>query len=146
MIKLNWLLLFLFSVITLYAQKKPLPLYAGIERALKEIKEFKEKESKQDSLKGHPLGSGKEEDFVRRNTFYKDVFAKLNSIDKTKLTDDDKVNLELLQYSIEDELSSYKFKAYLNPILADEGFHTDLAYMGSEILSSKKEFDNYIKK
>ena len=65
---------------------------------------------------------------------------------KQKLTDDDKVNLELLQYSIEDELSSYKFKAYLNPILADEGFHTDLAYMGSEILSSKKEFDNYIKK
>lgn len=146
MIKLSWLLLFFFSATILYAQKKPSPLHADIEKALKEIKEFKEKESKKDSLNGHPLGSDKEEDFIRRNTFYKDVFAKLNSIDKTKLTDDDKVNLELLQYSIEDELSSYKFKAYLNPILADEGFHTGLAFMGSEILSSKKEFDSYIKK
>lgn len=146
MIKLSWLFLFFFSATILYAQKKPSPLHADIEKVLKEIKEFKEKESKKDSLNGHPLGSDKEEDFVRRNTFYKDVFAKLNSIDKTKLTDDDKVNLELLQYSIEDELSSYKFKAYLNPILADEGFHTGLAFMGSEILSSKKEFDSYIKK
>ena len=47
---------------------------------------------------------------------------------------------------MEDEISSYKFKAYLNPILADEGFHTGLAAMGSEILDSKKEFDNYIKR
>lgn len=146
MIKISWLLLFLFSATILYAQKKPSLLHADIEKALKEIKEFKEKESKQDSLNGHPLGSDKEEDFLRRNTFYKDVFAKLNSIDKAKLTDDDKVNLELLQYSIEDELSSYKFKAYLNPILADEGFHTGLAHMGSEILSSKKEFNSYIKR
>lgn len=146
MIKINWLLLFFFFATMAYAQKKPSSLHTDIERALKEIKDFKEKESKQDSLNGHPLGSEKEEDFFRRNTFYTNVFAELNSIDKTKLTEDDRVNLELLQYNIEDEVSSYKFKAYLNPILADEGFHTGLASMGSEILSSKKEFDKYIRR
>jgi uncharacterized protein (DUF885 family) len=52
----------------------------------------------------------------------------------------------LLRYIAEDEISSYKFKAYYNPILADEGFHTGLASMGSDVLDSKKDFDNYIKK
>jgi len=146
MIKINWLLFFFFSATVLYAQKKSSPLHSEIERALKEIKEFKEKESRQDSLNGHPLGSEKEEDFSRRNTFYTNVYATLNSIDKAKLTEDDRVNLELLKYSIEDEVSSYKFKAYLNPILADEGFHTGLASISSEILSSKNEFDKYIRR
>ena len=147
MIKVNGLLLlYFFSAAITYAQKKPLTLQAEIEKAVREIKEFQKKESKLDSAAGHPLGSNREEDFLHRYTFYKEVYAKLNSIDKAKLVNEDQVNLELLQYSIEDQLSSYKFKAYLNPILADEGFHTGLAYMGSEILSSKKEFDNYIKR
>ena len=147
MIKTGWLLpVFFFLSVTVRAQQKPLPINEQIEKVLTEIKEFSKNESKVDSVAGHPLGSNKEEDFLRRYNFYRTVSAKLNSIDKEKLTFDDQINLELLHYSIDDELSSYKFKAYLNPILADEGFHTGLAAMGSEVLTSKKEFDNYIKR
>lgn len=146
MIKINWLLLFLFSAPLLYSQNDSLLIHPEIETVLKEIKEFQKKESKQDSIAGQPLGSVKKEDFLRRNTFYKEVYEKLNSINKAKLSNDDQFNLELLQYNIKDKLSTYRFKAYLNPILADEGFHTGLASMGSEILSSKKEFDNYIRR
>ncbi|MEP7375350.1 MAG: DUF885 family protein [Chitinophagaceae bacterium] len=147
MIKTALLLLacFIFSK-TLMAQQKPLPINEEIEKVLTQIKEFNKYESRLDSIAGHPLGSNKEEDFLRRFNFYDSATAKLKSINKEKLGFDDQVNLELLQYSIDDELSSYKFKAYLNPILADEGFHTGLASMGSEVLSSKKEFDNYIKR
>ena len=147
MIKTSWLLLlfFIFSM-TMIAQQKPLPINEEIEKVLTEIKEFNKNESRLDSMAGHPLGSNKEEDFLRRYNFYNAVSAKLKSIHKEKLTFDDQINLELLHYSIDDELSSYKFKSYLNPILADEGFHTGLASMGSEVLSSKKEFDNYIKR
>ena len=147
MIKTTGLLLvFFFSVITICAQKRPLPLNAEIEKALKDIKEFQKNESRQDSIAGHLLGASGEKDFLRRFTFYNAIDAKLRAIKKVKLSADDQVNLELLQYSIEDEISGYKFKAYLNPILSDEGFHTSLASMGSEVLTSKKEFENYIER
>ena len=109
------------------------------------IRNFQARESKRDSALNHPLGSNSEADFLRRYTFYDSLNKALNSFNKNDLPFDEQVNLELLKYSIEDDIYSYQYKAYLNPILADEGFHTGLAAMGSRILSSKKEFDNYIK-
>ena len=130
----------------LSAQPKPPVINEGIEKILQEIKDFQKDETKRDSINGHLLGSNKEEDFQRRFTFYSNTAAKLDSIEKAKLSFDDQINLELLLYNINDEISSYKFKSYLNPILSDEGFHTGLAAMGSEVLDSKKEFENYILK
>ena len=137
---------FLWCSIIIPAQPKPLPVNTAIENIFKEIKEFQKNESRSDSVAGHPLGSNTEEDFLRRYNFYNTVNTKLNGIDREGLSFDDRINHELLRYTIEDEISSYKFKAYYNPILADEGFHTGLAAMGSEVLDSKKEFDNYIKR
>jgi len=146
MIKIAWLFsVFFFLLVSISAQQKPLPINEGIEKLLNEIKEFQKNESKSDSVAGHPLGSNKEDDFLQRYNFYNGILSKLKSIDKEKLSFDDQVNLALLQYSVDDEVSSFKFKSYLNPILADEGF-TGLAAMGSEVISSKKEFDNYIKR
>jgi uncharacterized protein (DUF885 family) len=143
----NWwlILFFLLPLISVQAQKKKSSGNAVIEKALKEIKDFKTNEKKRDSASGHPLGSIKEEDFLRRYTFYKSVDAQLKQVNATKLSFDGEINLELLEYDIEDEISSYTFKSYLNPILSDEGFHTDLAQMASGILTSKKEFENYIR-
>ena len=128
------------------AQPKPLVINAAIENVIKEIKEFSKSESRSDSIVGHPLGANKEDDFLRRYNFYDAIHTKLNQVDRESLSFEDRINLELLRYSVEDEISSYKFKAYYNPILSDEGFHTGLAEMGSEVLESKKDYDNYIKK
>ena len=108
------------------------------------IRNFQNRERKRDSTLNHPLGSNKEEDFLRRYTFYDSLNRQLNLIKADTLSFDEQINLELLKYSIEDDIYSYQYKSYLNPILADEGFHTGLAGMGSRILSSKKEFDDYI--
>jgi uncharacterized protein (DUF885 family) len=138
------LLLFIFIVLKLPAQEKSLIENIVIEKTLKEIKDFRTDETKRDSIAGHPLGSYKEGDFLRSFNFYTGIKKELSSLEEDKLSFNDQINLELLQYSIGDEISSYKFKSYLNPILSDEGFHTGLAAMGSEVLSSKKEFEDYI--
>lgn len=115
-----------------------------IEKLLQSISDFQSRENKRDSALGHPLGSNTEADFLRRYTFYDSVYTALNKIDRTSLSFDDQINLELVRYDVEDEVSTYKFKSYLNPILADAGFHTGLAGMGAQVLTTKKEFDNYI--
>ncbi len=109
------------------------------------IRDFQTKESKRDSLLNHPLGSFAEEDFLRRYQFYDSIYKELDHIGKAGLSFNERVNLELLKYSIEESIFSYRYKAYLNPILSDEGFHTGLAEMGSKVLSSQKEFEDYIK-
>ena len=80
MIKTAWLLpVFFVLSVTMRAQQKPLPINEQIEKVLTEIKEFSKNESKVDSLADHPLGSNKEDDFLRRYNFYSTVSAKLNS-------------------------------------------------------------------
>jgi uncharacterized protein (DUF885 family) len=146
-ISLLLLSLFYFTTPGLSQEKKePKPKDTAVDTLLKAISNFHSRESKRDSLLDHPLGSNAEEDFFRRYTFYDSVYSQLNKIDKDALPFDAQINLELVKYDAEDELSTWKFKSYLNPILSDEGFHTSLAAMGSQVLSSKKEFENYIKK
>ena len=142
----GFILLSSLPLTILFAQQKTISGKVIIEKALKEIKDFRKNESKRDSTAGHPLGSNKEDDFLRQYSFYTSIHNELDKVAKEKLSFDDEINLELLKYSIEDDISSYKFKAYLNPILSDEGFHTGLAGMGSEILSTKKDCDDYIKR
>src|SRR6266487_1453828 len=143
--KLPALLLSIMSMTALHAQQK-ISGKQVIENVIRELKSFEKSQKKKDSVSGHPLGSYKEEDFLRRYQFYLSVHEKLNKIKKSTLAFDDMVNLELLQYMIDDEISSYKYKSYVNPILSDNGFHTDLAALGSEVLTSKKEFEEYIGK
>jgi len=143
--KLTVLLLFIMSMTALHAQQK-ISGKQVIENVIRELKSFEKSQKKKDSVSGHPLGSYKEEDFLRRYQFYLSVHEKLNKVKKSTLAFDDMVNLELLQYMIDDEISSYKYKSYVNPILSDNGFHTDLAALGSEVLTSKKEFEEYIGK
>ena len=138
-------ILLLIATAPLPAQKKTAVQETAIEKVLKEIKEFNTRERKKDSAEGHPLGSLKEEDFLRRYTFYKSIETGLQQIDKSKLAFDEEINLELIEYDIEDEIANYTFKAYLNPILSDEGFHTHLPGLASGGFTTKKDYDNYIR-
>lgn len=117
-----------------------------IDNILHSIKDFQTKEYKNDSAIGHLLGSFKEEDFLRRSQFYDSIKKVLSAVVQDSLSFDDQINLGLLEYTIDEEISNYRYKAYLNPILSDEGFHTGLAGMGDEILSDTASFSNYIKR
>jgi uncharacterized protein (DUF885 family) len=144
--KIYWLLLIVsFSTLPSVAQKKKKQQESIVDKTLKEIQAFRKNESRQDSINGHWLGSNNEEDFLRRYNFYNSVYTKLNAVNKTAFSFDDLVNLELLQYSLEDEISDYEYKTYLNPILSDEGFHTQLASMGSRVFGTKNDAQDYIR-
>jgi len=116
-----------------------------MKEVLNEMKVFNSKEFPPDSLlPAFPLGRFREEDFIRRGMFHEQMNKKLNSIDVAQLSAADKVNLELLKYSIADELISFKYKAYLNPILSDEGFHTSLPRMANRVLTNEKDVLRYL--
>ena len=116
-----------------------------IKEVLDEIKVFNEKENPPDTaLSAYPLGRSREEDFTRRGSFYEGMYNKLNSIDAATLSAADKVNLELLKYSLTDDINSYKYKGYLNPILSDEGFHTWLPRLANRSLANEKEVRLYL--
>jgi len=137
----NYFLLLLISFLTTTVHSQN----SLSDKLIKAIRDFRDREEKRDSLLHHPLGSNAEEDFKRRYQFYDSAYNMLMQND-TAVTDfNEQINIALLKYDIEDELSTYKFRSYLNPILADEGFHTGLASMGSRVLTKKSEFEDYIK-
>ena len=123
------------------AQQK---VHKEIAEVLKDIRAFNKRQQKEDSTLKHPLGSRSETSFARRYAFYQEAHAQLNKINSNILSFDDQVNLELLQHDVLDEIAQYKYKAYLNPILSDEGFHTSLARRGNTSISSLHEAEQYI--
>ncbi len=147
MIKSTGIFLILFFLMfKVFAQTEKSSKSTNIDTLLKAIISFQNLERKHDSVLGHPLGSNFESDFLRRYNFYDSINREIEHIAKNDFSFDEKINLELLQFSIEENIYGYRYKAYLNPILSDEGFHTGIARMGSSILSSKNEFEAYIRK
>jgi uncharacterized protein (DUF885 family) len=137
-------LLFLFSFSLINAQQKQDSTNKEITAVLKEIKDFNTKQRQKDSAASKPLGTYKEDDFLKRYQFYTGINKKLNAINSKNLSFQDQINLELIQHDIKDELSTYEFKSYLNPILSDEGFHTALVRRGNMIINSKKDAEQYL--
>jgi uncharacterized protein (DUF885 family) len=140
---------FLFILIVISyasaAQQKTLTGNALIDKVLKEKEAFRKNEWKRDSLINQVLGSYREEDYLKRFAFNQSLQNQLNAINKTSLSFNDQINLELLQHIIKDELSNYEYKAYMNPILSDEGFHTALIRRANVTVSSKKEGEQFLK-
>lgn len=67
--------------------------------------------------------------------FAKTQLARLDSIDAKTLSETERISLELLRFSLQDRVDEYHFKAYLNPIQSDQGFHLNLNYRVKPILS-----------
>ena len=120
------------------------PRKSVVDSALASIAAFQKAESKRDSLRGEPIGSKKETDIRTAFLFYDSIYQALDKMDTAGLSFDNKVNIELLKYSIKDDIVSYRYKGYLNPILSDEGFHTQLVRYGSQVLTSKKDYEEYL--
>ncbi|WP_259014041.1 DUF885 domain-containing protein [Emticicia fluvialis] len=141
---------FLLLLICLHSSfafsQKPQP-NAVITDVLEEIKAFHRLESASDSVNSpFPFGRNREEDFLRRYQFFKKEADKLNAVNEQTLTFDDQINIALLKYQLNDELISYEYKEYLNPILADEGFHTGIARIAPAAFSTKKQVEHYLTK
>lgn len=92
------------------------------------------------------LGSQTEASLAREATFYRSQLAKLKSIPTASFSSVDRVNGELLQYTLEENLSEYDLKAYLNPITAESGPHSYLPLIQSHLtFRTAADYETYIK-
>lgn len=76
----------------------------------------------------YPLGLYTEEYYKQEADFAKEQLEDLVEIEKRKLSETDEISLELLKFKLNETIDFYKYKAYLNPLLSDSGFHLSLSY------------------
>jgi uncharacterized protein (DUF885 family) len=142
--KYSFLFALCFLLLPFFLPAQQQPVHKDIAAVLTDIKNFNEQEWKRDSSNKRMLRSHTEADILRQYNFYKKMAGKLSAIPQKSLSFDDLINLELLQHQVKDELSTYEYKAYLNPILSDEGFHTALAREANTRFNNKKDAALYI--
>ena len=76
----------------------------------------------------YPLGLYTKEYYKSEADFAQNTLDELLKIDKSKLTETDRISADLLAFVLQDQIDYHKFEQYLNPLLSDAGFHNDLTY------------------
>lgn len=93
----------------------------------------------------YPLGLFTEELYRKEAEFAGKKLQELKSVSSQGLSESEKISKELLRFKLQEEVDRYKFKAYLNPLLSDAGFHVSLPYQVRP-LNDYREVRNYLKK
>lgn len=84
-------------------------------------------------------------DMHRREEFYSNLTREIAAIDTAALEYNDKINYELFDYYVSNQLDYYKFKSYRIPILADDGFHISFSMVPSITpFRTVRDYENYI--
>ena len=79
--------------------------------------------------KDYPLGLFTESHYKAEAEFAEELSEALKTIDSDSLSETESISLALLKFVLEDKINYFKFERYLNPILSDAGFHSNLTYM-----------------
>ena len=76
----------------------------------------------------YPLGLYTEKRYKNEADFAENLLQDLKKLDYAKLSETQSISAELLKYDLKNTVKTYEFKAYLNPLLSDAGFHLSLNY------------------
>ena len=82
-----------------------------------------------------PLGAYSESIEKSNAEFAQEQLSRLGVLDTTSLTETELISWELLHFTLKNEVDEFKYKMYLNPIQADQGFHLNLNYRITPILT-----------
>ncbi|NNK88783.1 MAG: DUF885 domain-containing protein [Flavobacteriaceae bacterium] len=107
------------------------------------ISEYQDHESYDDS--SYPLGLFTKDHYRKEAEFADDLLEKLDEINKDQLTETDRISFELLRFVLRDQVDYMEFERYLNPLLSDAGFHSNLPYMVRP-LSNYDQVKKYLNK
>ena len=99
---------------------------------------------KKNKNENYPLGVFTEERFETYANFCDSLKVELNKIDSKKLSQDDLISYNLLEFILNETVIKYKYKTHWNPILSDGGFHLSLTYRVRPI-TNKKSALSYLK-
>ncbi|SDG68531.1 DUF885 domain-containing protein [Psychroflexus sediminis] len=76
----------------------------------------------------YPLGLYTETYYKQEAEFAKKILTDLAEINTSELSETEQISLELLKFKLQETIDFYTYKAYLNPLLSDSGFHLSLSY------------------
>ncbi|WP_299225588.1 DUF885 family protein [uncultured Psychroserpens sp.] len=76
----------------------------------------------------YPLGIFTEAYYKSEAEFAKFTLEELSKIKKETLSETEQISLPLLKFVLQDRIDYYEFEGYLNPLLSDSGFHSNLTY------------------
>ncbi|RUO80045.1 DUF885 domain-containing protein [Idiomarina tyrosinivorans] len=72
---------------------------------------------------------------------------KLDSIDTTKLSQQNQMNYAMIRYALADAVDRYRFHDHYMPLTSEGGFHTELAFMPSSTAFHKRQdYEDYLAK
>lgn len=75
----------------------------------------------------------------------KQFLQQLQAINKQQLSEQNQINLVILQYRLTDTVSRYTYNTHQIPITAEGGFHTSLGFLPrSTQIKSTTDIDNYL--
>ncbi len=95
--------------------------------------------------KQYPLGYYTEDRFRSDAEFALTQIDALRRLNLDELSESDRISVALQQFVLQEQVDYFEFKAYLNPLLSDAGFHNDLAYE-VRTLDTKQQVEEYVKK
>lgn len=113
------LLLFQFGISSSTAQNTIVVLDSVIK---------KYEEHKGYDRKTYPLGLYTKDYFKAEAEFAQQVLDELNKVETSGLSETQQISAKLLGFVLQDKIDYYKFEQFLNPLLSDTGFHTNLTY------------------
>ena len=81
----------------------------------------------------------------RRARFQEELLARLDGIDRDRLSREDQINLDIFRIQLDSRIASFRYRSHLIPILADSGFHTSFARLPEDVpLGTVRDYENYI--
>ncbi|MEQ6123120.1 DUF885 domain-containing protein [Pseudotenacibaculum sp. MALMAid0570] len=78
--------------------------------------------------KEYPLGLFTREYYKSEAQFAKLMLEELAKINTNNLKETEQISAELLKFVLQDKIDYYEFERFLNPLLSDSGFHSNLNY------------------
>lgn len=93
----------------------------------------------------YPLGIFTREYYKAEAEFAKSKLKELENIYPEELNESDRISLELLKFVLQDKMDFYEFERFLNPLLSDSGFHSNLNYEVRP-LANYKQTKEYLNK
>lgn len=93
----------------------------------------------------YPLGLFTKAYFQSRAEFAQATLDSLSQINLNELNETELISAQLLEFVLKSDIEDYKNERFLNPILSDAGFHSNLPYMVGP-LNNYEEVADYLNK
>lgn len=74
------------------------------------------------------------------------ILAQLKALDRSKLSKEDKINAQILEDQLQNEVDLYKYKDYYLPITAESGFHAYISSIAQGRFNTQEDYQNYLDK